>query len=240
MDGEKPRNRTEFDDLQNELSGSGNKAARFFDGDHSPRNRHIAERKARDRAFQTQLELLLLNPEYAAAYNRVSALIDEAQKKLTAAVDKLTERIEHLEDVLGDMNDRAANQADGSSVFVSKDGNVCAADGRVLSDAEIALLTIPQNAPSWEAYRDAQEALNGTRTKQDKHSDTQTKIDDTRRKMDDPPSQNDLDDIEKDLKDVITELEVAEKATPIFGQAATGLDDSPLNDPTFKIDAIAP
>jgi len=68
VDDEDRRRNNDWRDHQAEVAGIENgRASRFLDGEHAPRNRNVSERKARERAFQTQLEYLMMNPAYATA-----------------------------------------------------------------------------------------------------------------------------------------------------------------------------
>ncbi|NQY39353.1 MAG: hypothetical protein HRT80_04560 [Henriciella sp.] len=233
MDHDKRQSRIDFEDLQGELSGSSNKAARFFDADKSRRNRHARDRDARDKAYQTQLDLLMLDPIYAAAFERVSNLVDDAQDKLNAAIDQVAQRIEHLEGLVTDMENRTAKLPDGTAVFRAADGSLKTADGRDLTAAETALLINADNLLSYERYNDAHSALHAARARQDGLSDKQAVLDDARRKMDDsdnPPSQDDLDDIEKDITRVIQEMETANALRPQFQKAVSTSPEDLLAD----------
>lgn len=233
MDEDKRQSRIDFDDLQGELSGSSNKAARFFDTEKSPRNRHGRDRKARDEAYQTQLDLLMLDPVYAGAFERVSNLIDDAQDKLNAAIDQVAQRIEHLEDLVRDMEDRTAKLPNGTAVFRATDGSLKTADGRDLTAAEITLLLNEGSLLSYERYNDAQTALQAARARQDGLSDKQTVLDDVRSRMgdpDNPPSQDELDDIEEDVAQVMRDLETANALRPQFRESVSASPDDLLAD----------
>ncbi|MEL6692378.1 MAG: hypothetical protein AAFQ12_05010 [Pseudomonadota bacterium] len=243
MEENKRHSRVEFDDLQGELSGSSNKAARFLDPDKSPRGRNAQDKEARERTFQTQLDLIMLNPDYAIAHTRVSGLIDDAQDKLSAAIDKTAQRIEHLEDVIADMEDRTTKLPDGTPVFRSADGSVRASDGRKLTQAEAVALTNPDNLLSYEQYKAARDALQGARSRQDGLAGKQTIIDDARRRMDDPdnpPSRDELDDIEDDVTEIIRDLESANSLRPKFRDAAFAPADDLLADLDLGDDGINP
>lgn len=211
----------EFADHQAEVAGIPNgKAERFLDGENSPRNRQTNERRARDKAFQTQLDLLMMNPNFAKAYERVGEAIDSAQDKLNAAMEKLASRIEHLQDVITDMEERTAKLPDGSPVFQDANGDLMTADGRRLSAAEEAVLLNPENLLSYEQYKGTSDALSGARAKQDRLSDIQPKIDDARDRRDNAETPEALEAIEKDIQDIDSEIELMTSEKAAFNTAS--------------------
>jgi len=142
------------------------------------------------------------------------------------------------------LNENTAKLADGTAIYRDANGNLCAADGRHLSEAEAASLSGLENILSYERRRDAQNALNNARARQDKLSGAQRDLDDARRRLDhkdNPPrTVDDIEDIEDDIEKVIVEVSAAENASPAFSKAAMDADASALDDPLFKIDAFAP
>lgn len=233
--------RQDFADHQAETAGIENgRQARFYSEDSAPRGRHARQQKAIAQSLRTQLDILMMNPAFAAAYVRVSDLIDEAQRKLNAALERVAERIEHLETVRDEMEENTAHLPDGTAVFQNADGTLQTADGRHLSEAEAASLLNPENLLSYERYKDVQGALISARARQDELSGVQHDVDDARGKRDGAESVDDLDKVEDGVQKIITDLEASESVRPIFGASAAREDTNPVNDPDLTIDVIAP
>lgn len=228
------RQRADFADQQAEVAGVPNgKMRRFLTGDSAPRTVEEKEKQARARAFMTQLDLLLLDPAYARLHREVNTLLNEAQDKLTSAVDKLSRRMEYLEELVADMEDRATKLPDGTAVFRDRTGALRAADGRHLSKADTALLTIPVDAPSYEQYGQARDALNSARARMDRYGELQTELEDIDRKTNDPSNPASLEE-KKDLKDrvedAIKEIDEFEQMKPTFDKAATPKAEALVSD----------
>jgi len=231
--------KTEFDDLNRELSGANSgKADRFFNEDSTPRGREEKERKeAAQRQFDNLLQQLLNDPEYRQAWERVTDKIDKAKTKLNAAMDKITARIEHLDEVIEDMESRAATMEDGTAVFKNANGQLITSDGRVLSAEEAALIDIPDDAPSWESYKTANDARTKARTKMDKLSGIQTDLDDADRKMrdkDNPPSKKDIEEIEKGVDKAITKAQDMTSNVSDFNKAVSTAPTAPTEELVFS------
>jgi len=155
------------------------------------------------------------------AYNRVNDLIDEAQTKLTDAVDKVAARIEHLEDVLADMEERTATLPDGTAVFRAADGTLISADGSHLSKADAALLLNPENLLPHEQYEDAKGALQGARSRQDELSGIQPKLDDARDRLDKAKTVEEIDGIEDEVLDIVGNMDANQTLVKAFDAAAS-------------------
>ncbi len=236
MDEKDRKQRQDFADHQSEVAGIDNgRADRFLTGTASRRTRVTSQREAAERAFQTQLQLLLNDPAYALAHARATAVADDAQDKINAAMDDVTTRITHLKDTLDDMEDRTAKLPDGTCVFRDREGRLIAADGRHLSDAEAASLLNPDALLSYEYYKSLRDALTSATKRQDKLSGAQDRLDDARRRLNDPdeppPSVEEVEDIEDDIRRVIKTVEQLDHAQPVFNAAAS----QSLEDGSFEL-----
>jgi len=101
VDDSEQKRRQDFADHQDEVGGVSNgRADRFLTGSGSPRSKQSPDQDARDRAFETLLQMLLDDPAYAEAYERVQKLADTAQAKISAAMDRASERVTHLQTVI--------------------------------------------------------------------------------------------------------------------------------------------
>jgi hypothetical protein len=217
------RQKGEFDDLQAELSGAPNgKVERFLTGGTSRNSKEEEKAERARQVLQTQLDLMLMDPAYRSAWDKTNNLLSDTQDKLDAALLKVTASIDSLDDLVGDLEDKAAKLPDGTAIFKAADGSVWTADGRRLSDAEAASLKIPENTPSWEQYKGARDALDSARARRDKLIGIQTDIlDPTRTKLNDPsapPSKDDLDDLSDILKDADKTIDNLRSSKPQFNE----------------------
>lgn len=149
----------DFDDLQNEVSGreTGRRARFLPAGEQSAE----AKRKKREeeRAFRTQLALLLEDPVYRAKYNGVMNALREAEQATEAALDQIAQMISEAQQALQDMEDRAAKLPDGTLVFRDAHGVVRKADGSVVEDHLVETILWTGNEPDFEAYQTQQGQL---------------------------------------------------------------------------------
>jgi len=144
------RRREEFRDQQAEIAGIDNgRQARFLSAGGTRPNSPESRERARQQAFQTQLELLLNDPAYRARYDHVLDLIAQTQAKLDTAIAETSETIERLEDLTNDLETHAAKLPDGTVVFLATDGTVHSADGRTLGSNTDMGIDFPKDAPSW-------------------------------------------------------------------------------------------
>lgn len=244
VDDKEEHRRQEFVDHQAEVAGiSIGRQERFFTGESSPRGRRANEQRARDRAFRTQLDLLLSDPTYAAAHTRANDLADTAQEQLNAMLEKVAARIEHLETVRADMEDNTAHLPDGTAVFRNADGTLQTADGRPLSEPETASLLNPENLLSYERYKDMQDALQGARTRQDDLCGVQGDLNHARRRLNDPENPAKLDEIpgiEDDIRTMVDKMKTYEAAAPKFNTASTAEVDSVVDELDFSAPTSAP
>jgi len=233
VDEENLRNKTDFDDYNRELSGiSGAQASRFLNADGSPITKSEAEEKARKQAFQDQLDILMQNPAFAAAYRDAGKAIDDTQAVLNRAMMTTAANIERLIDLVEDMEDRTAKLPDGTVVFKTKDGQLKAADGGHLSETETASLLNPENLLDYDAYQNAQGALQSARARQDKYGAFQTDIEDARKNRDNAKTPKELRDIERDMNTVKLEIEQENSIDQEFGQAA----EQPVSELTSNLE----
>ena len=216
----KPPSRKEFDDLNNELAGAGHaKAARFFGGNGRPRSDREKARKRGIERILSELELLMLDPAYQAAFQAANDAIDGAQAVLDAA---LLENARHI----ADLEDRAVKLDDGRAVFIRPDGKGETADGEIIPIEIMLTLDIPPDAPTIEEYRAA-------RARQRRLAEHGEDIDKAREEVNDPDnpaSKERLDDITKEMEDIQREIENRPSITASFNPvAASDEADLPLD-----------
>lgn len=235
--------RAEFADLQAEIAGIPNgKQARFLDGEGSPRSRRGGQSKedTTSQILQNELQRLLQDADYARAWNEANEALDALQTNLTTLTDQLAGRIEHLEDVVNDFEERTAQTADGSLVFRDADGRLVDAEGRLLSPDVAARVENPEDAQSYDQYRGAQEALRKARVKQDRIADIQrdvTRWKDRINDPDNPPDKDELEEIIKDAANVSSEIETKSGLSGDFGQAASDRVQEMISEPLPSIKA---
>ncbi|KCZ89731.1 hypothetical protein [Hyphomonas jannaschiana] len=229
------------DDLNVELAGLNNgRIARFLVGDDDRPNGQESKREKRWREFRTQLDMLLNDPAYREAWDRANNLLSNTQNKLDAALLKVTANIERLSELMEDLEDKATKLPDGTAVFRAADGSVWTKDGRKLSDEEASRLDIDENAPSWEQYKGANDALDSARTRRDKLIGIQTDVlDPARHKLNDPDnpsSKEEIDDIEKNLKKADHDIDVISNASSKDLFASVSADEPEMAKEPFELD----
>lgn len=149
-------NKTEFEDLNRELSGANNaKITRFFDeASLSGGKAEDKEAKAR-RAFLTQLEYLMQDQNYRKARQEFGDYLQGVEQATeTVLKDALRDyglSEEHLEDICKNAN----RLPDGRMVFRDENGQVVSGDGREVSADDAASIVWQDGAPSYEDYQAA-------------------------------------------------------------------------------------
>ncbi|MED5550654.1 MAG: hypothetical protein VX529_14985 [Pseudomonadota bacterium] len=165
----------DIDDLNNEMAGRDVGRQHRFLHDRDPQ--YIEERKREDKHRHDMLMQLMRDAEYAAAYQRAWDALDNAQDALSEALLENAEETERLAEALDAIEGQAARLPDGSPVFRAADGSLRDADGnRLRSDALPASLTIPEDAPSYEEYASARDALHSARTRGQELARIQTEV----------------------------------------------------------------
>jgi len=213
------RKQRDFDDYNRELAGVGTRLERFLPKGSS-RDRIEAKHDA-DRRLQTQLDLLMMNPDFAAAYEAANIAIDDTQKTLNHVMSSTAVNIEHLSDLVQDMEERTAKLEDGTTaVFRDADGRLRTADGHHLSEAETTSLLNPDSILSYESYKDAQDALQSARARQHRYGEIQTDIDTARDKVKTAKTPEELEAIKKDMEDTQDRIRQEQSMMPHFDRAS--------------------
>ena len=222
MDEKSIRKKQDIDDYSRELGGVNvARNDRFFVGGENSRNPQARQRKENRQALQTQLDILMQNPVYAAAYRSANSAIDNTQSKLNAAMMSTAANIERLSDLVQDMENRTAKLPDGTAVFNTKDGTLKTSDGRHLGEAETASLLNPENLLDYDAYKTAQGALSGARARQDRYGEIQTEIDEARDQVKEAKTPEELEQIQKDVEAAQDRIQQEQSMSSSFDQAAT-------------------
>jgi len=229
VDDKDLRKQRDFDDYNRELAGASSGRIERFLTRGSPKDRIEAKRES-DRRLQTQLDLLMMNPAFVAAYEAASTAIDDTQKMLNKAMSKTAANIERLTDLIEDMEERTAKLEDGTAVFRDADGRLRTADGGHLSEAETASLLNPDSILSYESYKDARDALQNARVRQNKYGEIQTEIDTARDEVKEAKTPEELETIENDMMEHQDELKKLNSVESDFEQAAAPTKQEMLAD----------
>ncbi|WP_299283273.1 hypothetical protein [uncultured Tateyamaria sp.] len=190
----------DFDDLQNEISGADTGRMRKFlspDDDRTPEGKR---RKAeRDRTNRT-LEELMRDPEYAALYTEFGDRLITAERDADTALAKIERQLETAQQVVSDLEARAARDPSGKQVFQYADGRVVYADG---SDVELDIaegIVWPDTAPSAEDYFAAKSRVQSL---QDQYAEWDVYrhdvLGDMRNRYGDDDAPMSMDDLKRDL-----------------------------------------
>lgn len=187
----------DIDDLNNEMAGRDVGRQHRFLHDRDPQ--YIEERKREDKHRHDMLMQMMRDAEYAAAYQRAWDALGNAQDALSEALIENAEETERLAEALDVITDQAARLPDGSPVFRAADGSLRDADGnRLRSDALPASLTIPEDAPSYEDYASARDALHSARMRGQELARIQTEvIDPARDRMNDRDNRPDAGELDR-------------------------------------------
>lgn len=156
----------------------------------SQRKDALAERQREQARRQnlTHLQIMLQDPGYAAAYERVTNALDDLQSRLDTAILANAEEIERMEA-------NAARLEDGTMVFMDSGGNWRTASGDILP-AGTRPADIPDNPTGYEDYR-REKAREGELAEM--QTGTVDRIRDAVTDSDNPPDKGQLDEFEREL-----------------------------------------
>ncbi|MEM9668640.1 MAG: hypothetical protein AAF950_06910 [Pseudomonadota bacterium] len=200
------RRQLDFEDLQREQSGvQGNRIARFINEDARPG--HVSGKRSATRTLieLSALEQLLLNdPEYAAAYHEVDRLLRDAEQRTDAAIAQTDADLADANADHSDIVDKANRLPDGRAVFRGADGRVYTEDGQVVSDTDAAGVVWKDGAPTYEDLLGNRKRIeNLQKRRDDLERYRHDVLAPARDKMDDqenPISRDDLDKIKIDMQ----------------------------------------
>ena len=147
----------EFDTIQRQLASVGDSRISLLseaEEEKSPRGRE--RRRKRERQTMTALKMLLRDQEYAALYNAVGDLLDDAERKTETAIAA-------AEADLQDTLDRAARLPNGAAVFRDANGDIRGEDGKIITPEDAAGIEWPDGAPSYAEYTQRRDRLDELR-----------------------------------------------------------------------------
>ncbi len=229
------KRREDFDDQQNEAAGREvGRIRRFYPGE-TPIEARERKRKEGDR--RTALMALLADPAYARAYQSAWDAFDRAQAAVDAALLDAANAIERLSENIEDMEARA-HQLDGEAVFRDEDGTFYQPDGTPVPWEDERRIDRRSDAPSFEAYLMAREALDNATIRRNHLLDVQEDVlDPAREQLSDEESPLSLEEL-----DALTERldEIAEDASPApltarFEAATIGAADTTIPEESVEL-----
>ena len=148
--------RQELDDLNMERGGHEVGRMRRFLHDRDPEC--IEDKKREDERKLSALMQMMRDPVYRAAYEAAWSAYEDAQTAVDEALIDTAEVIERLIAYTQDMDSRAHRLGD-EAVYQDETGRFFRADGTALSEEETARVERSADAPSFEARRQAGDAL---------------------------------------------------------------------------------
>ena len=220
--------RQELDDLNNERAGNETGRITRFLHDRDPKQ--IQAKKQEDERKLSALMQLLRDPAYAAAYEEAWTAFERAQTAVHDALTGTAEAIENLETITRAMDARAHRLGD-ETVYQDESGQFFRVDGTALIEEEVGRVIRSADAPSFDARRMAQEALEAAQARRAHILEIQaTVLDPARERLaneNNPMSKPELQDVTARLDGVIHDVSRSTSA-PSFARAAGVEGESPI------------
>lgn len=233
-------------DLNHEISGSDvGRIQRFMSEDIRSLHGENSEKKKSERAMTMLMYLLENDPQYAKRYFEVAEKLDKAQQAVDRALIDINQRLAVSDRELLKMEENSAKAEDGTSVFKSSHGSIYTSDGQRLSDEDAKKITVPDGAPSWEAYKAEKEKREAFQRSKDNieryERDVLNPAQERMKDEDNPVSLDDLDEIEAaastqvpaELNDYFMKADVKPENTSL-SVAHTAIDKTQINTPDLR------
>ena len=212
--------RQELDDLNMERGGHEVGRMRRFLHDRDPEC--IEDKKREDERKLSALMQMMRDPVYRASYEAAWSAYDDAQTAVDEALIDTAEAIERLIAYTEEMDSRAHRLGD-EAVFQDESGRFFRADGSALSDEELARVERCADAPSFEARRQAGDALEAAQARRANILEIQATILDPARDRlgdeDNPMSLGELREFERELR-TVSDRVAPETLVSRFGASA--------------------
>ena len=198
------RRRDEHDDYHHAFAGREvGRMARFLP--REARGPQSKERRERERALQTALDILLANSAYAALHGDVTDFAARAETAAEIAMQEAEQDLAGAEESLRDTVENANKLPDGTAVFKRADGTVRTEDGCIVEGDELDGIVWRDDAPTYEDYlrrkaavEEARKRIEDIRRYQvDVLGHARDRLNDT----DNPPSIEELERIQKNIED---------------------------------------
>lgn len=147
-------------DLANERMGIENgRAPRFLNADTRDQRDPEAKAKRETERITHLLRELMKDPVYAALYNQTMDQLNEAEQALEKALMDANSILNQAKDDLQDILDQAATLRNGVPVFKDANGEIWSEDGERIEGQALDEIVWPDNAPSYEEYRQRQDTI---------------------------------------------------------------------------------
>lgn len=191
-------------DLNHEIANvDTGKNQRFLSPDHSERG--DSEGKKAKRRIQSILDQMLLDAEYAAAYQSAGEALGQAETdaedQIALAKDVLAASADELESLRG----RAAELPDGTKVYLDAEtGQLFTEDGRALSEEEASQIEFTGNEPTYADYLAAKQKMDDAQNHLNDWLENQVTLGGFRNEIenqDNPPSKQRLGEIEREIEE---------------------------------------
>ena len=205
----------DFEDLNNEIVGRDvGRHARFLPGENSKRS-DDKEKKA-ERRFRTMLDLLLADPNYAAAYESADQAVRNAAKDADSEVRYAETALSEATGAFQTLKDRAALLPDGTRVYFDPaSGMIMTEYGRALSDEEAGQIELRGDEPTYTDYLAARDKVKVAQDHLNVWYEYQLLLGGFRNELEDrdtPPSQKRLEQIEREVEERRPEALVSKQA----------------------------
>ncbi len=219
------------DDFHNETAGRDvGRMKRFLPGEARPGYSKSKQEKHTEQL--SQLAIMMQNAEYAALYTDTVELVQDHAAKAEAGIENARSVLSEAGQTLEDLTDEAAKlHPDGAPVFLDENGIAVRADGSPLSPDETDSVVWPEDAPSYEEYRDAKQAYVDAQERINAWINYQLYLGDVQNRLNDPD--NPL--TSEELKQVQDDVEARIPAAIETYAEYEPLSDSPVQTSTSSI-----
>lgn len=200
------RKQRDAEDFGNETAGRDvGRINRFL-----PKSAQPGTQKAKNEKYADQLSrlaLMMQNAQYAALYAETAHLVHDYAAKAEAGLESSKAALSAAGQAVDAITDKAAKlHPGGAPVFCDENGNAVHADGTPLTQDETKSVVWPDDAPSYEGYRDAKNAYADAQARVNAWKDYQAYLGGIQDRLNDPDnpySPDELRGIQRDIKDKI-------------------------------------
>lgn len=193
-----------FADLNHEIASvDTGRNHRFLSSEQSERDEKDKDKA--HRRLQTMLDLMLLDPEYAAAYQSADQALRDAEQDAVSQIELAEQALKEAIAELGEVTNRAAQLPDGTRVYFDPTtGLVMTEGGSVLTETESAQLEFNGHEPTYSDYLDAKRKTETSQERLNSWYEHQVVLGGYRNEMsdaDNPPSIERLGEIEQEIRE---------------------------------------
>lgn len=202
-------------DLNHEIAGvDTGRNQRFLSADNSRRG--SSDKKESERRFQSLLDQMLLDPQYAAAYQAANQALGDAEADTELQIALAKEALAVATDEFEGLRERAAELPDGTKVYLDPEtGQVFTEDGRALSEEEASQIEFSGNEPTYADYLAAKQKMDDAQNHLNDWLEYQVMLGGFRNEIEDrdnPPSKQRLGEIEREIQERQPEANVRKEA----------------------------